>query len=199
MTYSRDRYTLTYPLQGMYVYIRCADFVKQPPHRVWQNSQARAGKIISQPRTKLIFRPCTYVVNPSLQTISSTRFNPTNGKPLTFCSDILRPDGVAVRAAARLLRRPQEHRPPPHPDDGNHRVREGGPGKDVEYTAEVMLAIPRRDRRNADDKQEQEDNERSSVAGKMQPTSHCSACFASSFLEMATLATSTHYKTTDLC
>ena len=41
-------------------------------------------------------------------------------------------------------------------------------------------------------------NERSSVAGKMQPTSHCSACFASSFPEMATLATTTHYTTTDL-
>ena len=41
-------------------------------------------------------------------------------------------------------------------------------------------------------------NERSSVAGTMQPTSHCSACSAEKKTQMATLATSTHYTATDL-
>ena len=49
-------------------------------------------------------------------------------RSFNFFSDILRPHGVALRAPPRLLGRPKEHRPPPHPDDGNHRIREGGPG-----------------------------------------------------------------------
>ena len=87
-----------------------------------------------------VHKPTVDVVNPSskwplLISIQLTR-------PFHFfSSDILRPHGVALRAPPRLLGRPKEHRPPPHPDDGNHRVREGGPGRTTWFIASQLWLI----------------------------------------------------------